>query len=61
MTETLTPAVEDFSPGGKYNLSGHLTPVNACRRYYLMQNIEPVYRMPDDVFSLDSWMASDDS
>ncbi|MBY4212885.1 hypothetical protein HQO42_14950 [Rhodococcus fascians] len=60
MDETFTPAVEDFHPGGKYNLSGYLTPVNACRRYYLMQNIPPVYRMPDDVLSLDSWMASDD-
>lgn len=61
MTETPLPVMADFQPGGKYNLSGLLTPVNACRRYYLMQNIEPVYRMPDDMFDLDAWMASDDS
>lgn len=61
MTETLTPAVGDFSPGGKYNLSGLLTPVNACRRYYFLQNIPPIYSMPEGEFSLDSWMASDDS
>lgn len=61
MTETLTPAVEDFNPGGKYNLSGHLTPMRACERFYLFQNIGTIYSMPDGEFSLDSWMASDDS
>lgn len=61
MTEMPLPVMADFQPGGKYNLSGLLTPVNACRRYYLMQNIPPVYSMPAGMFNFDAWMASDGS
>ena len=60
MTEAL-PVPADFSRGGKYNISGLLTPMAACERFYLYQNIGSFYSMPEGEFSLDSWMASDDS